>query len=153
MNKKILAVLTLLTSIAFLITACIKPDFTDHLGNSGKFSDFKGKWLVINYWATWCKPCIKEIPELNELAQQHLEQVVVLGVDFDNQSGEVLLQAIEKLAIQFPIINDPSEYFNTNRPIALPSTLIISPDGKLHKTLLGPQTRQELLAVIADQPL
>ena len=65
-----------------------------------------GKTLVINYWAIWCAPCRKEIPELNELARDHAESVIVLGVNFDGSQGEILASEIEKLGIEFDNLPD-----------------------------------------------
>ena len=53
-----------------------------------QLDELRGQWVVINYWAIWCKPCIQEIPELNKLAE--LPQVTVLGVNYDGISGEEL---------------------------------------------------------------
>ncbi|MFT4997247.1 MAG: thiol-disulfide isomerase/thioredoxin, partial [Flavobacteriales bacterium] len=62
-------------ALSVILSAC-SPSNNDPLANA------KGKWTYINYWATWCKPCIEEIPELNEFAAQN-PYLVVLGVNFD----------------------------------------------------------------------
>ena len=101
---------------------------------------------MINYWAEWCKPCIKEIPELNRLAQQY-PTIKVLGVNFDGASGDELDRQIEKFGIAFPILaTDPAAELGTSRPMVLPTTLILAPDGTLADTLVGPQTLESLLA-------
>lgn len=103
-------------------------------------------WNVINYWATWCKPCREEIPELNQLNQ--IENVVVLGVNFDGKVGEALVSDAGDLGIAFDIIDDPAASLNIARPSVLPTTLVLSPDGLLVVTLVGPQTAESIMAYI-----
>lgn len=108
-----------------------------------------GKTLVINYWAIWCAPCRKEIPELNELARDHAESVIVLGVNFDGSQGETLASEIEKLGIEFDNLpSDPRQIWNLEPVSVLPETLIISPDGQLMHRLIGPQTLASMRALL-----
>lgn len=114
--------------------------------NPTTISQFKGQWVVVNYWAQWCKPCIKEIPELNQLHANH-DTIVVLGVNFDGEVGETLKDQEEQLGIAFPTLDyDPSAELGIERPKALPTTVIITPQGKVLEKLIGPQTEQSLLA-------
>ena len=129
-----------------LLTGCGKSDYQDHQGNSSNFTDHQGKWMVINYWAVWCNPCIEEIPELNHFAEKNSDKVVLFGIDYDDSQGEKLQENINKLGISFPVlINDPAVMLKYKRPDVLPTTLIFNPAGKLHRTLKGPQTEQTLL--------
>ena len=105
---------------------------------------YEGRWVVINYWAKWCKPCIKEIPELNALERKY-PQVAVLGVNFDAARGEELQSQIDSLGIEFPVIlEEPSAALGTQLPQVLPTTLILNPDGQLVATLVGPQDLESL---------
>ena len=104
------------------------------------------QWNVVNYWAIWCKPCREEIPELNQLNQ--IENVVVLGVNFDGKVGEALISDAVDLGITFDIIDDPAAYLNISRPPVLPTTLVLSPEGTLVATLVGPQTAESIMAHI-----
>ena len=104
------------------------------------------QWNVINYWAIWCKPCREEIPELNQLNQ--VENVVVLGVNFDGKVGEALISDAVDLGIAFDIIDDPASNLNISRPSVLPTTLVLSPEGTLVATLVGPQTAESIMAYI-----
>lgn len=107
----------------------------------------RGGWVVVNYWAEWCKPCIKEVPELNALDAR--EGVRVLGVNYDNATGEELASQLAKLAIAFATLpNDPAEELGLTRPQVLPTTVIIAPDGKVTATLVGPQSLTGLLALM-----
>ena len=135
--------------LCLLFCACSKSEFSDSQGNSANVKQHGERWLVINYWATWCKPCIEEIPELNLFAQQHSDKVRVFGVDFDLSQGQQLSDNIAKLSIQFPVLTtDPAVALGYPRPGVLPTTLIINPDGKLERTLIGPQTTASLLQAI-----
>ena len=104
------------------------------------------QWNVINYWAIWCKPCREEIPELNQLNQ--VENVVVLGVNFDGKVGEALISDAVDLGIAFEVIDDPASNLNISRPSVLPTTLVLSPEGTLVATLVGPQTAESIMAYI-----
>ena len=104
------------------------------------------QWNVINYWAIWCKPCREEIPELNQLNQ--IENVVVLGVNFDGKVGEARVSDADDLGIAFDVIDDPAVHLNISRPPVLPTTLVLSPEGRLVATLVGPQTTESIMAYI-----
>lgn len=100
-------------------------------------------WTFINYWAEWCKPCIKEVPELNALHREDGYQV--LGVNFDGAQGEELSRQIQGLGIEFPTLaEDPATQLGTERPAVLPTTLVLAPGGKVHRVLVGPQTIESL---------
>lgn len=105
---------------------------------------YEGRWVVINYWAKWCKPCIKEIPELNALDQKY-QQIAVLGVNYDGNTGDELQALTADLGIAFPtLLEEPSSALGIALPQVLPTTLILNPDGKLTATLVGPQTLESL---------
>jgi thiol-disulfide isomerase/thioredoxin len=114
--------------------------------SSERTSIVASQWNVINYWAIWCKPCREEIPELNQLNQ--IENVVVLGVNFDGKVGEALVSDADELGITFDIIDDPASSLNIARPPVLPTTVVLSPEGKLVATLVGPQTAESIMAHI-----
>jgi thiol-disulfide isomerase/thioredoxin len=103
-------------------------------------------WTVINYWAVWCKPCREEIPELNHL--NGVMGIEVLGVNFDRKSGEALYADAQSLGLEFENIGDPSHQLGIERPIVLPTTVVLSPSGDVEAVLIGPQTKETILAVI-----
>lgn len=106
--------------------------------------DLRGQWVVVNYWAQWCAPCIEEIPELNTLDQEYAE-VTVLGVNYDGATGEELEQQRQQLGVAFASLQeDPAEQLGQTRPVVLPTTFIVNPDGELKETLIGPQTLESL---------
>jgi thiol-disulfide isomerase/thioredoxin len=107
------------------------------------------KVIVINYWATWCAPCRKEIPELNELDHQLSDRIDVIGVNFDGVVGEQLNQQMAKLGIEFDnLYTDPRHIWGLDAVMVLPETLIINGQGQLMHRLIGPQTKSSLETLI-----
>lgn len=140
----------------FLIFACVvligceRPVY-EVVGGSGlSESDLTDRWLVINYWATWCGPCITEIPEFNEIHHNPRSDLIVLGVNFDAPSERSTQQAdLEKMKIEFPVvIQDPAVRFGYDVPSVLPTTVIVRPDGTIAAQLVGPQTKASVMQVI-----
>ena len=147
MNQKIKIFFSLLT-LLFLF-ACSKPDYELFEGPKGNKSDFLGKWLVVNYWADWCPPCIKEMPELESFYNQNVNKALVLAYNFDRLEGSDLKDQILRFKVNVPsILNDPGLLFGWETPPSLPATYIINPEGELVETLIGPQTRDSLEAII-----
>lgn len=130
-------------SLALSLLACTENPGTTPQPLS--LEQLRGQWVVINYWAQWCAPCIKEIPELNTL-DKNFAQVTVLGVNYDGATGEELELQRQKLGVLFASLeSDPSAQLGIPRPVVLPTTLILDRSGKLTATLLGPQTLESLL--------
>jgi len=105
-----------------------------------------GQWRIINYWAIWCAPCREEIPELNELDRS--TELVVLAVNYDGKTGDELASQAAEMGITFALLEqDPHATLSVARPKVLPTTLLVSPNGHVTDTLVGPQTREGLLAL------
>lgn len=139
-----------LLCLCALLSACSKPDYHTTDGASGNFADLRGKWLFVNYWADWCAPCIKEIPELQRFQQQYAAQANLFAVNFDKVSGAELQKQVKKLAIEFRVFEqDPAAQLGYQRIDVLPATFVFNPEGKLVATLSGPQTVESLAAVMA----
>ncbi|MCZ6640578.1 MAG: TlpA disulfide reductase family protein [Gammaproteobacteria bacterium] len=148
MRSGVRVVLVLLT--ALLLSACSEPDILLADGKFSRFSHWEGRWIIVNYWAEWCAPCRKEIPELNRLhAERNSTGVVVLGVNYDALEGETLANLVEEMDIRFPVlVLDPRLRWNVEQPSVLPTTLFINPDGELHKVVQGPQTYESISRTI-----
>ena len=130
------------------LAGCTQPQWTDHRGDQLGAADLDGRWLVVNYWAEWCAPCRKELPELNALDQVS-DQLRVLGIHFDGYQGEQLRSMSDEMGITFSVVGyDFAEAYGLALPSVLPTTYIIDPQGELRHTLQGPQTEQELLALL-----
>lgn len=155
MKKLILLSLLLIT---LLLTACQQPPipkasqiiFVTQNDSQISLKSLAGKWVVINYWASWCKPCYQEIPALNAFAKKFQDSVAVFGVSYDHVQDDQLTALIEKMNIQFPTLKfDPSMALGVTTLVGLPATLVINPAGKLVSTLYGEQTEQSLEKEIA----
>jgi thiol-disulfide isomerase/thioredoxin len=135
-------------ALVFVLAGCSDPrSGTVHL------EDYRGQWVVINYWAEWCKPCATEIPELNALAGTYPE-VAVLGVNFDGAVGEELAAQERRLGVAFPTLaSDPAADLGVARPAVLPTTLILDPEGAVADTLVGPQTLESLAQATRQSPV
>lgn len=129
------------------LAGCNKIELERNDGAPLAWSELRGQWVLMNYWAEWCKPCLKEIPELNVLNQN--PDITVLGINFDGISGTELHQLGERMGIGFDLLNqDPGPEFGWQTPIALPATLVINPQGELQQVLFGEQTQASIRAAI-----
>jgi len=134
--------------LSFLLLAC-NGDY-DGLaladGGYARLSHWEGRWLVVNYWAEWCAPCRREIPELNQLHKERVtSNIVILGVNYDGLRDDNLREVIERMDIKFPVLaSDPREMWGYKLPTSLPTTVIISPDREVQAILLGPQSRESI---------
>lgn len=118
-------------------------------GDEVSVSDFRGKWVVLNYWATWCAPCRKEIPELSELNESRAD-IVVLGLAFEDTEIENFDKFLEEFHPSYPLllvdVYAPPEPFGA--PRVLPTTIILNPEGAPVKTFLGPVTMENIESFI-----
>jgi thiol-disulfide isomerase/thioredoxin len=119
-------------------------------GDQYDLAAHRGKWVVVNFWATWCKPCIKEMPELSALDAMR-EHVEVIGLAYDDTTPADIRAFLQKRPVAYPIaivdVYDPPKDFAT--PRGLPMTYLVGPDGRVAKKFLGPITAKEIEAAIA----
>ncbi len=145
--RKILFIILLL-AIA-MTTACNKPDAYDTTGQAIYLKDYRGKWIILNYWADWCHPCYLEIPVLNHLYQEHKDNMIVFGINFDDLPQEKLEDFISKNNVQYPLLtSDLGKLFGIHNITTLPTTFVISPEGKIVHELYGEQKENELLQIM-----
>ena len=137
-------------AIIFLFFSCSKPDLRVFEGDNVFLSDLKGKWIIFNYWADWCPPCIKEIPELNNLQRNYSNKLKVFLINFDMLEGEELNQQLKKFNVKVDsLLSDPSTIYKWVIPENLPVTFIINKNGDLEHTLVGPQTEDEIISLLS----
>ena len=142
-----------LLGVSLLLAGCSEADWgVDQHGRQIAAAELEGRWLVINYWAEWCGPCRKEIPELNRLAEElQAQQVTVLGVNFDALQGEELRTAAEQLGIRFTVLaSDPAPRLGLAPSQVLPVTWLVDPQGRVREQLSGEQTALGLKARLAE---
>ncbi|WP_455200746.1 TlpA family protein disulfide reductase [Kaarinaea lacus] len=130
-------------------------DFTlpDLKGVDRKLSEFRGKWVVLNYWATWCPPCLKEIPELVDFHDaHHKKDAVVVGVDFEDIKLDELIEFTESYFMSYPILRTkPSAKTPVGVISGLPTTYLISPKGEIVAKQSGPVTAKMIEDFINQQ--
>ena len=108
----------------------------------------RGKYLVINFWATWCTPCLKEIPAFVKFYEENSDHVEILGLDFEPVDLEIINDYIGRFSINYPIVlyneDNDSEYSNFGEIVGMPTTQIYSPEGELLHTFMGEITIDDL---------
>ncbi len=131
------------------LSACHRHQFTDQNAHLVDLKSHPNKWLIINYWAPWCEPCKRELPEINHFYLTHRNHLEVYGVDYDHPSAAVLKDLGQKMGLDYPLLTqDPARYLKLGEIRGLPTTFIFNPQGQLVKALVGPQTYETLEAAI-----
>ena len=145
MKIKIIQLLCLL-----VILGCQKNDIEVFNGANTNLANLNGNWVVINYWADWCAPCIKEIPELNEFASEN-KDLKVYTFNFDQLEIDDLEPIANRFNILVPsLITHPRDICGIQTPPAVPATFFINPNGELSLSLFRPQTKDELNKIIVE---
>ena len=142
--------------LAFSFAAQAEPaDFTlpDMKDKPHNLSDYRGKWVVVNYWATWCPPCLTEIPELVDFHDDHKDKdAVVLGVNFEDIGLEGLKRFSEEYFMNYPVLRTkPSASSALGVIPGLPTTYIVSPKGEVVARQVGPVTAKSISDFIDQQ--
>jgi thiol-disulfide isomerase/thioredoxin len=126
----------------------LRVNTLDH--GSFDLSERRGSWVVVNFWATWCAPCRKEMPELDALHRER-EDVEVLGLAFEEIAVEDMRAFLSERPVSYPIaivdVYAPPAAFEV--PRGMPMTYLLSPAGAIAHRWLGPVTKAEIEARIS----
>ncbi|MFZ6756717.1 TlpA family protein disulfide reductase [Undibacterium sp. Ji50W] len=135
------------------VAQLMAQQFKDSDGKPQAMTQWQGRYLLVNFWATWCAPCVQEMPELSTL-QQELKgkKVQILGLGIDSPSN--IAEFAKKYKISYPLFAAGMEGSELSRQLGnqaggLPFTILLAPDGKVVKNYLGRLKMEELRADIA----
>ena len=141
--------------LALMVSAAQAADFkvTDTNGKTHSLSGYKGKWVLVNYWATWCPPCLEEIPDLIALHENKKNNLVVIGVAMDYRNAKQVTDFAEGLLVTYPIVLGTPEIIRQIGPVqGLPTTYLFNPEGKMVAQQVGLITRASVESYIAGKP-
>lgn len=125
---------------------------TDTTGKKHSLSAYKGKWVLVNYWATWCPPCLEEIPDLIALHENKKNNLVVIGIAVDYRSAKQVTDFADGMLVSYPIVLGTPKVIGQIAPVqGLPTTYLYNPQGKLVGQQVGVITRKSIENFIATK--
>jgi len=147
--SSLLLIVLLLTTINAVANEFV---FRDMQGKEQRLSDYKGKWVLLNFWATWCPPCLEEIPDLVEMHNaRKANDFAVIGVAMSS-SRDSVISFSRQLEISYPIVlGDDKIAAQIGRIDALPTSYLYDPTGKLVSYQSGMLTREAIESYIRSK--
>jgi len=127
----------------------------DTAGVKHRLANYKGKWVLVNYWATWCSPCLEEVPDLvNLYDHRRKKDLMVIGVVFDYESLQSVKAYVDDMLVSYPIVlGDDSVTTQIGVADVMPTTFIYNPQGELVKIKRGLLTKAYVEKIIGqNQP-
>ena len=142
MIRKTIIVIILLSHAALAAAVDMPLKMID--GAFHNLKDYQGKWVVVNYWATWCPPCLAEMPDLQSFHDKHAElDAVVIGINVENISRDQLENFLDTYFISYPIyISSLKQESELGLVPGLPTTFLVSPMGKVEARQVGGVTSE-----------
>ena len=135
----------------------IAPDITmtNLAGEEVKLSDYRGKKVVLNFWATWCPPCRAEMPHMQKYYDEHKEkqnvEIIGFNMTFSGDSIEKVEQFIASYKLSFPIYTTFDEnIIDQYGVLTMPTTYFIDEEGRIHRKVRGPVDEDSLAFYIED---
>ncbi|MET0047227.1 MAG: TlpA disulfide reductase family protein [Sedimenticola sp.] len=148
--NRLLLLLALMPGVLFAEPADFSlPDLD---GRTVKLSEFRGKWVVVNYWATWCPPCVEEMPELELFHSQNKDSnAMVLGVNMETIDVELFKDFVEDQFISYPVLRTPPAHRTALGKVpGLPTSYLVSPEGHVVARQVGTVSKDMLERFIAN---
>jgi len=150
-NMRVFALFVLFVFSAPLLAMQVDLELTDLDGRTFKLSDYRGKWVVLNYWATWCPPCLEEIPELVHFHENHKDDdAVVIGIDMEMLQLEVLKEFVDDYFMTYPVVPLVAGMPAFDNVENFPTTYLIDPNGVAVVKHVGPVTVDAIEKFIKD---
>lgn len=133
-------------------TRAVDYQLPDTEGQTQSLDQYKGKWLIVNYWATWCGTCMKELPELVDFHENNEHDAVVVGINFESIERNSLKEFVADRSIPYQVLSTEPVRKTPLGPVpALPTTYIIDPQGNVVAGEIGIVTRENLESYIAQK--
>jgi len=157
-----IAVVLAAVGIAFVAEAVLESDAPDGTnlseltfdrfdGGTGTLAEYEGTPLVVNFFASWCPPCVREMPDFQEVFEDLDGQVAFLGLSQD-QSRKAALNLVDRTGVTYDVGWDPDlEVYEATGSIAMPTTAFVSPSGELVDTFAGALDAESLAELIEDE--
>ena len=111
-------------------------------GTTVKSSTLKGSVVVLNFWATWCQPCMSEIPELKQMAAG--SKVKVIGIALDQDGEKTIKSFVASNNINYTVLVGDEEVFQRFNGVGIPYTLLLDPSQRIVKIYRGPTTKKAI---------
>jgi len=128
------------------------PDFSlDSLdGKTYSLKELRGKWVIVNFWATWCVPCRAEMPGFQSLYEDYSDEIEILAVN-NNETADVVADFRDEFGLSFPLLLDPSQItLSQYKVLGLPITVLVDPDGLIVWEYLGGIKLDEFEATLTE---
>lgn len=152
--KKIIGIIFLMISLVSFSNNAKAPDFNlkDQYGVTHSLENYKGKVIFLNFWATWCPPCKKEMPDVESIYKEYEENkkdVVILGVNSEKENEAK--KFLKDKGYTFPtVIDENSEVMRKYFIQAFPTSFVIDKEGNVYGYVMGGLTKEQIRQVIEE---
>lgn len=134
-----------------MVGAQANEDFalSDIWGNQLKLSQYRGKWVLVNFWATWCPPCLREIPDLVSMKANRNNKIEIIGIAMEEKTPQEIRSFVKQYQINYPVVLGNSRIANQiGRVPGLPTSYLYNPDGKMVAYRVGILNEQAIQGYI-----
>ena len=152
--KKIISIIFLMISLVSFSNSAKAPDFNlkDQYGVVHSLENYKGKVIFLSFWATWCPPCKKEMPDIENIYKEYGENkkdVVILGVNSEKENE--VKKFLKDKGYTFPtVIDENSEVMRKYFIQAFPTSFVIDKEGNIYGYVMGGLTKEQIKQVIEE---